>query len=283
MTNTYADAPTETALSPALEQSVAVRSESVPAIQGEVSQGGLLATLLEIARDPNVRIDVLTTLAGMQERAEDRQAVREFNAAMSLAQSEIKPVVRDKYNDQTKSGYASLFAVDEVVRPIYLKHGFATIYGFGATAEDSEPVPAGCIRITLTVTHSGGHHIRRYYDAPADTLGPKGSAVKTVLHGIGSTDTYLRNRLLRAAFGIVLRNDGDDDDGNRGGTVFVSQEQEDEILTLLKTAGREQHSFLPRMCTDVRSAAEIDVKDFIRVKGALQEIIASRAAKATSP
>jgi hypothetical protein len=256
------DAQTETAL--------ATRQDAPLAIAE--GPGALLSAMIALAKDPSVRVEVLTTFAAMQERMEDRQAEREFNVAMNACQGEMQPVIRNAENASTHSKFATFDALDAMARPIYIRHGFSLMFG-------TEAIEGPNVRITLDVAHSGGHTMRKYYDAPPDTMGPKGSAVKTLLHGLGSTDTYLRGRLLRAAFNIVLKNERSDDDGNRAGMRPITQAQADEIVELMKEAGRQESTFLPRMCTDVRSAEEIEEKDFIRVKGALTEIIGARKSK----
>ena len=107
---------------------VAVRQEQPPAITE--GPGALLNVMLQLARDPDVRIEVLTALAEMQQRAEERQAEREFNTAMNAAQAEMQPIVRDAENKQTNSRYATLFKIDEAIRPIYIKHGFSPMFRY---------------------------------------------------------------------------------------------------------------------------------------------------------
>jgi hypothetical protein len=227
--------------------------------------------VLALAAQPNVNPEMFDRLVAWQEREQGRQAEEAFNVAMNAAQGEIFPVVRQAENKQTNSFYAKLEAVDAAIRPIYLRHGFNVAYG------TVPPLTPGNIRVECEV--SLGRHSKKYYrEAPADTLGPKGSAVKTVLHGGGSTETYLKRYAVCGAFNVVFRNQ--DDDGQRGGMAFVTTQQAHEIRALLEQAGRQEDSFLFRLCTDVRSADEIEVKDFVRVKGALQEIITARAARA---
>jgi hypothetical protein len=228
--------------------------------------------VLSLAAQPGVNPEMFDRLVAWQQQEAASQAEERFNDAMNKVQAEILPVVRTAENKQTNSFYAKLEAVDAAIRPIYLRYGFNVSYG------TVEPLTAGNIRVVCEVAL--GRHKKLYYrEAPADTMGPKGAPTKTVLHGGGSTETYLKRYAVCGAFNVVFSNMGDDD-GNRGGMQFVSAQQAHEIRALLEQAGRAEDSFLYRLCTDVRSADEVESKDFVRVKGALMEIIASRAARA---
>ena len=238
----------------------------------ELDQSSIMAVTLALAGKPGIDKDIFDRLAAMQEREQAAQAMEKFNNAMNACQAEIMPVARTAENKQTNSWYAKLEAVDEAIRPIYLRHGFNVRYN------TIPPLVAGNIRVECTV--SLGRHVEKFYrEAPSDTMGPKGAPTKTALHGGGSTETYLKRYAVCGAFNVVFRSAQIDDDGNRGGMKFVTPQQAHEIRALVEQAGRAEDSFLIRFCTDVRSAEEMEAKDFVRVKGALQEIINARAAR----
>lgn len=186
----------------------------------------------------NVNPDMFDRLVAWQEREQAKQAEEAFNNAMNLAQAEIEPVARTAENSQTKSFYAKLEAVDAAIRPIYLRHGFSVSYN------TVPPLTPGNVRVECEV--SRGRHSKKYYrEAPADTLGPKGTAVKTVLHGGGSTETFLKRYAVCGAFNVVFRSM--DDDGVRGGQRFISNEQIDELQGLCQEVGRDEASFVSRL------------------------------------
>ena len=232
----------------------------------------LFAAIVALAKDPAVDAAKVQAFLAMQERLEERQAEREFNTAMTAAQAEMSPVVRDAENKENHSKYATLYAVDKMVRPIYLKHGFSLSFG-------SEAVEGNNVRITLDTSHNTGHTKRTYFDAPPDTLGPKGSPVKTQLHGLGSTMTYLRNRLICSVFNIVLKGDKDDDDGNRGGARLIDAAQCGELQDLIAKAGYSEREWLERRSgTGIRSVQEVQQQGFVILKNMLLQIIRQREA-----
>jgi hypothetical protein len=221
--------------------------------------GALLSAIVDLARDHRIDKEMLTLLMDRQERAEDRQAEREFNRAMSACQAEIQPVARTTENTQTRSMYAVLVDIDRAVRPIYIKHGFSVAY-------DEAPAADNTIEVICWVSHEAGHKRRYSMFAPPDTLGPKGSAVKTVLHGIGSTTTYLRNKLLCNAFNVVLRSM--DDDGNRGGMKFVTPDQAKELADMAFKARADMGRFLDHFEAD--TLEELKADHYVPAKNLLQ-------------
>ena len=114
----------------------------------------------------------------MQRSVSHERAKRVFNVAMSQAQGEMGPVVRDAVNTVTRSRYAKLETIDAAMRPIYTRHGFAVRFG-------SQPSPReGWIRIVCTLSHTGGHFEDNYLDAPPDAVGIRGQVNKTAVQSV---------------------------------------------------------------------------------------------------
>ena len=184
-----------------MSQAVATRTDD--------PSGGLLAFIERASRDPEFDVVKFESLLRMQREILAEQARREFNQAMSEAQAEMLPVIRDATNIHTSSKYARLETIDAQMRPVYTKHGFAVRYG-------SEPSPhQGWIRIVCTVSHVGGYAETNYLDAPPDAAGSQGKSNKTPVQAVGSSVTYLRRYLLAMVFNIVLANDDDDGEASR--------------------------------------------------------------------
>src|SRR5688572_29442325 len=79
----------------------------------------------EAASNPDVDVNKLEKLMDMQQRVLDRSAEMAFSAAMTRAQGEMKRITANATNPQTRSKYATYDALDKVLRPIYIKNGFA--------------------------------------------------------------------------------------------------------------------------------------------------------------
>lgn len=241
------------------------------AVREETPVKSLAERVIELAAMPGTNPEMFDRLVAWQEREEARQAEEQFNEAMNRAQNEIQPVARRTENSQTKSFYAKLEAVDEAIRPIYLRHGFAVSYN------TVPPLVPGNVRVECEVAH--GRHSKKYHrEAPADTLGPKGTAVKTVLHGGGSTETFLKRYAVCGAFNVVFA--GMDDDGVRGGMVFMTGEQVAELADLLKVGGGSEAALLTHFYADhYHSLDECPASEFVKLKQAIEGRNAAAARK----
>lgn len=164
------------------------------------------STFERMASDPNIDVAKLEKLMEMNERMLARTAREQFNAAMSSAQKEMRPVAADADNPQTRSRYASYAALDRALRPIYTNHGFGLSYDTGETAAEQ------CVRVLCYVTHCGGHDHTYHIDMPADGKGAKGGDVMTKTHATGAAMSYGMRYLLKMIFNVAV---GEDDrDGN---------------------------------------------------------------------
>ena len=137
-----------------------------------------------------------------KERARKEEA---WHDAMRECQKDMGPISKDAANGATRSKYATLAALDEVLRPIYCEHGFDVTF-------DTEPATDGAesVKVTLCVTHTGGWQESFEIDMPCDGKGAGGKQMMTRTHAMGSATTYGRRYLLTMAFNISTV----DDDGN---------------------------------------------------------------------
>lgn len=210
-----------------------VAPATVPA---PVSEANAVVDMIDrAARDPNVDVTKMRELLAMRKEIVSEQAAEAFNAAMTKAQSEMRPIAADANNSQTKSRYATYMALDKVLRPIYTRHQFALNFN---TADGA---PENHVRIVCDVTL--GSHTRRYQlDMPADGKGAKGGDVMTKTHAVGSATTYGRRYLLAMIFNVAFG----DDDGNAAGDdrEKISQEQADQLRDLMEAHGKKLPAFL---------------------------------------
>ena len=203
-------------------------------VQSETSS--FLSMIERAARDPVVDMEKMKGLMDMARTVRQEQAEEEFNQAMAVVQSKMRAVAADANNPQTRSKYASYFALDKVIRPIYSAEGLALSF-------DTEDTPKPeHVRIVCYVTR--GRYTRKYkIDMPADGKGAKGGDVMTKTHAAGSASTYGQRYLLKMIFNIAI---GEDDDGNAatGDVKLITQEQADTIRELLEASGKSRDKFL---------------------------------------
>lgn len=179
--------------------------EILPAEQAEA---GLLGMLERLATSPDVSVDKLERLLAMQERVMAKRAEDDFNAAMLLAQSEMRPVATDAENAHTHSRYATFTKLDKALRPIYSKHGFSLSFS------ESDSTKGDHIRVLCYVTHRGGHTRMYSKDVSTDATGPQGKPLMTKAQASGNAQSYGMRYLLKGIFNVLIGED--DDDGNMG-------------------------------------------------------------------
>lgn len=213
---------------------VAERRETAPATVSDVG-GGILAVIDRAVRDPSVDVEKMERLLAMHERVMAENARRAFMAAFKDAKSEMKAVVRNKYNEQTKSGYADLDAVSAAIDPLYERFGFSMSFGSFPATKD------GHYGVSCVLMHEEGHEKSYSAEVPADMTGMKGTQNKTATHGFGSTMSYGRRYLKLMVWDIATR----DDDGNDASTIeTISAEQAKAFRDLLKAKGKNEQRFV---------------------------------------
>lgn len=197
----------------------------------------VLDIVAQLARGGNApaNIDTIERLMALRERETAQVREQAFNAAMTLAQSEMRPVAADANNPQTRSKYASYLALDRAMRPIYTQHGFGLSF-------NTEPATSpDFIRVICDVSHRDGHTRRYQVDMPADGKGAKGGDVMTKTHAVGAAMTYGQRYLLKMIFNIAI---GEDDDGNRnGGGETITPEQVETLQAAINEVGADVAAF----------------------------------------
>ena len=189
------------------QQAVAVSPEATALIQ----------TITAAAKDPAVDINKLERLMELHERITARESEKAFNAAMSACQAELRQVAPDADNPQTRSKYATYAKLDNAIRPIYTRHGFALSFG-EASCEKPD-----IVRVTCIVSHVGGYSRTYHRDMPADGKGAKGGDVMTKTHAAGAAGSYGARYLLKGIFNVAI-GEYDDDGNGAGGRVGMDEE-----------------------------------------------------------
>lgn len=199
-----------------------------------------LTFIAEAARDPAVDVSKMERLFEMRERMLAREAHLQFNAALKKAKADMPAVLKNKYNEQTKSHYANLESVSDAMDPIITQNGFSLTFGTAPTSLD------GHYLVTCTLAHEGGHEKNYEAPIPIDSAGIKGTANKTLTHAFGSTMSYGRRYLKMMIFDVKTT----DDDGNSASapaSVFLSDEQLAELEKLITDSGTDRARFLKHM------------------------------------
>jgi len=161
----------------------------------------------------------LERLLSLQREWEADQARKSYALDMAACQAEMPCIFKDRYNEQTKSWYATLESTNKRITPIYTAHGFSLSFN-----TDDSPFK-DCIRVVCRVIHKLGHVETFHYDQPIDDAGIAGTKNKTQTHGRGSAMSYARRYLTFMIFNLAT---SDDNDGNTATTEKVERQKKPE-------------------------------------------------------
>ena len=244
-----------------------VKSEPTnKAITNTPSPTDFLTMIAEAARDPNVDVAKMHGLLDVQERMMNRQAEIDFNIAFGalqkdLAEVRIKKSGKITVDGRERSSYAKYEDIDAVVRPLMNKHGFTI--RFSSIPEGNKMIVRG------TLSHEGGHSVETVTPMVTD-VNPK---VMNNQQAIGSASSYAQRYILKMLLNLVF--EGEDDDGKKAGTTFISDDQAAEIKELIRETNTNTIAFLDIM-TDAENVEQISTRDYNRV------VMALRAKRKTS-
>lgn len=219
------------------ETQVIEQAPQVPAVA--LQRPDFFSLIQQIATNPAFDANKLTAVIDANERIVRFNAESAFNVAMNECQAEMPRVKKngmiefeDKNGKKRQTPFAKLEDIDEAVRPIYKKHGFAVRYKTGtATLSNGDVRPV----IYCIISHIGGHTEKDELTLPLDTSGSKNN-----LQAMGSTISYAKRYMIENAFNIIR--EGADDDAK---SAFpITAEQAKEINDLLKETKSDLKRFL---------------------------------------
>jgi len=217
-----------------------------------VTQGSSPAEMIRMAVSGGADLDKLEKLLALQERFEANEARKIFAKDFAVAQANILPVVKKKYNQQTKSKYSDLSDVIETTQPIYTKEGFSVTFD-----EGDSPLPEHA-RILADVIHHAGHTRSYHYDVPFDGKGIQGNANMTKIHGKASSTSYGRRYLMCMIWNIPTS----DNDGNTEQAEVITDKQLNVLRDLMISKGIEGKE--GKLCSilNTESLEKLPAKDY---------------------
>ena len=213
-------------------QEIVTREDAPPPAEIVSHAAGLLSIIERAARDPSVDLDKFERLMAMQERIQQAEAKRQFNAAIAAAKGEFEKISKNRKVDftsqkgRTNYRHEDLAEIARAVDPALAKHGLN--YRFRVTQE-GQRVSVACI-----LAHRDGYSEETLLTAAEDHSGNKNS-----IQAIGSAASYLQRYTLKAALGLAVSHD---DDGAAAGEAsqadeLASDEQIENVRKALEFAG----------------------------------------------
>lgn len=158
------------------------------------------ATVLQViqkaASDPSCDIEKLERLMAMHERMQAKQAEQQYTEALAAMQQEL-PAIAERGDANGRYSYALWEDINERLKPILAKHGFALTF--------RTPRNEKGVEVEGVLSHRGGHSERTSMLLPADTSGNK-NAVQAVASSVSYGKRYTAGALLN------YTTHGEDDD-----------------------------------------------------------------------
>ena len=204
--------------------------------------GGLFALIARAASDPSVDIDKFERLLAMQEKQEQAQEKREFNAALARAKAQFGPILKRRTVDfstakgRTHYKHEDLAEIASVVDGPLGAEGVS--YRFRSSQEgkggDSDPRR---LRVTCIVSR-GGYSEETSLEGFEDHSGNKNTH-----QAVSSAATYLQRATLKLALGLAA---GVDDDAQAATArpTGIPEAQAAEIIKLIEETDSETTGIL---------------------------------------
>ena len=151
-----------------------------------------------VIENPDFDTDKLEKLVDLQERFEDREAERAFNAAMSEFQSLAPTIARNKEGAH-KIKYAPLDDIMRAIQPALTETGLSVRFST-EFLDNGDYIKAIC-----TVAHKKGHHEKSEIVVPVDAKQVANSSQK-----MGSANSYAKRYALSNALNLAYSESDDD-------------------------------------------------------------------------
>ena len=212
------------------------------------------ALLTDPERLAALDISKIEALYALSERDEMRRAKAAFYSDFAQMQGELEPVKRSAKNSHTNSQYALLDHIEGMLRPILNRWGFS--YSGSQRPNETE----GWTTYTLRLRHRHGHHEDYEMPLPWDQAGAGGKTNKTLIHALGSSQTYGTRYLLVNSLGVQTTLDDDGVGASRmaPGSRSVSPAAAAEIQRLMDESGASLGAFLAYFKIEAISELPVD-------------------------
>lgn len=226
--------------------------------------GNFIGMIERVAANKDVDVTKLEKLLDMQERIMSKNAEMAFNRDMALMQAELPTITEKgeiKVNDVVRSKYARFEDINEAVKPVLQKHGFAVNFKTDTTG--------GTVKVTGILTHREGHRETTDMMLPVDVSGSKNP-----VQAIGSSVSYGKRYVMEALLNLTSRGQDDDAQTAMAAGEFAGFEQEIDALTT-KPQAEALWKRIAAACQKNKDRAAYDsLKTKISKKGATLKVAA---------
>ena len=205
---------------------------------------------------PIENIDKLIDLVKFND---EREAVRAFNSAFTIAQSQFPVIKRDKSVafGNTAYNHASFKGIVNAIRGTLHENGLSFRHDVKENVNESGILAS--LTVTCVLAHKDGHSESARLTANPDTSGNKNS-----IQAVGSAVTYLKRYTLEAVTGVVTSDDDDDGNSAARNPDALTDKQLNQLRDAIKVAGVDE----PYVCERGKVSRIEDIKK-VRFQSAL--------------
>lgn len=177
-------------------------------VQMPAEDAAILAMIERAARDPAVDMDKMKDLWAMRREMVEHRAKMAYTAAFAAMQPEI-PCINEygeitNKNGEVQSTYAEWEDINDVVKPIIARYGFALSFRINTSS--------AVVKVVGVLKHIGGH-----FEEADIELAPDMTGSKNAVQGIGSSISYGQRYTAKALLNITSRAPQDRDNDGQGG------------------------------------------------------------------
>ena len=171
----------------------------------------------------DIDVEKLEKLIELKEKHDIKESIKMFYSDFSKMQSDIPPIEKDseiKIHNRVQSKYASIDAINKVIRPILKLYGFAI--SFRIHVEDKS------LKAIAILSHKEGHSEESTFTVPFDSSGNKNA-----VQAIGSAATYAKRYAICALLNISYGEEDDDGNSAISKNYLITEAQQKRIALLL--------------------------------------------------
>lgn len=216
---------------------------------GSPESVSLLNIIADAARNPDTNVANMQALLQMQREVLADQAKISFIHALWRLKKDLPHISKDGTIDLGAKGkmkFARWEDMATIIDPLLDREGFTISFDTEERTKDG-----GGSVVIGELTHVDGFSRTARFSLPLDT-GPG----RNNLQAAGSTLSYGKRYVVEMLLNIVRK--GDDDDGVKGGTRYISPEKKKEIEKLIQETGTDIKAFFQHF--GVNSIDEIEEK-----------------------
>lgn len=224
--------------------------------------GTEVSSLVRLALDRGVDVEVLERLVALQERVTERDARAAFFQALADFQEACPEIPKSKTAQiKTRGGssfnytYAPLEAITRTIRPALKERGLS--YSWDVEAVD------GVLNVICVLRHVEGHVERSTFPVPTATDAAMSAAQKN-----GAALTYGRRQSLVAVLGLTTADDDPDAPLEGFEVEAITEGQVADLQALIEEVGADTKKVLGWL--KVGSLADIPAPEYTRAVRALE-------------